>query len=153
MCVFCVYGGAILGELILNVQQFPRVTSPFSERFPWRAWEVEARYTPPPTRGISAILARCPLKTRQMGAIPGIARLGGGGISHWAAKATAFLCEQGKNRDAPLLSETLQNKIHACKTRSAWKIQGMVSIQNEIRTRSERATNLHNLRPWRDKTG
>ena len=31
--------------------------------------------------------------------------------------ATAFLCEQGKNRDAPLLSETLQNKIHACKTR------------------------------------
>ena len=44
-------------------------------------------------RGISAILARYPMKTRQMGAIPpsailsrkGIARYGGG-ISHWAAK-------------------------------------------------------------------
>ena len=31
--------------------------------------------------------------------------------------ATAFLCEQDKNRDAPLLSETSQNEIHACKTR------------------------------------
>ena len=49
---------------------------------------------PPLKRGISAILARYPMKTRQMGAIPpsailsrkGIARYGGGGISHWAAK-------------------------------------------------------------------
>ena len=48
---------------------------------------------PPPQKGISAILARYPMKTRQMGAIPptailsrkGIARYGGG-ISHWAAK-------------------------------------------------------------------
>ena len=32
-------------------------------------------------------------------------------------------------------------------------VQGMVSIQNEIRSRSERDTNLHNLRPLRDKTG
>ena len=38
---------------------------------------------PPLRRGISAILARYPVKTRQMGAIPG-----GGGISHWAAKRT-----------------------------------------------------------------
>ena len=59
--------------------------SPFSERFaPWRACEVEVRY-PPLKRGISAILARYPMKTRQMGAIPpsailsrkGIARYGG----------------------------------------------------------------------------
>ena len=35
----------------------------------------------------------------------------------WTTWATAFLCEQGKNRDAPLLSETLQKEIHACKTR------------------------------------
>ena len=35
----------------------------------------------------------------------------------------------------------------------AQKVQGMVSIQNNIRTRSERDTNLHNLRAWRDKTG
>ena len=48
---------------------------------------------PPLKRGISAIPARYPMKTRQMGAIPpsailsrkGIARYGGG-ISHWAAK-------------------------------------------------------------------
>ena len=67
--------------------------SPFSERFPpWRTSEVEVRY-PPLKRGISAILARYLMKTRQMGAIPpsailsrkGIARYGGG-ISHWAAK-------------------------------------------------------------------
>ena len=53
---------------------------------------MEVRY-PPLKRGISAILARCPMKTRQMGAIPpsailsrkAIARYGG--VSrHWAAK-------------------------------------------------------------------
>ena len=51
---------------------------------PWRACEVEVRY-PPVKRGISAIPARYPMKTRQMGAIPpsailsrkGIARYGG----------------------------------------------------------------------------
>ena len=58
--------------------------SPFLSIPPWRACEVEVRY-PPLKRGISAILARCPMKTRQMGAIPpsailsrkGIARYGG----------------------------------------------------------------------------
>ena len=62
-----------------------KTPSPFSERFPpLRACEVEVRY-PPLERGISAILARYPMKTRQMGAIPpsailsrkGIARYGG----------------------------------------------------------------------------
>ena len=60
--------------------------SPFSERFPLgehAKWRCD---TPPPRkRGISAILARYPMKTRQMGAIPpsailsrkGIARYGG----------------------------------------------------------------------------
>ena len=61
-------------------------TPPLSERFPpWRACEVEVRYPPPIKRGISAIPARYPMKTRQMGAIPpsaipsrkGIARYGG----------------------------------------------------------------------------
>ena len=50
-----------------------------------RACDVEVRYPPPLKRGISAILARYPMKTRQMGAIPpcaiqsqkGIARYGG----------------------------------------------------------------------------
>ena len=58
--------------------------SPFSERFPWSTCKVEVWY-PPLKRGISAILARYPMKTRQMGAIPpsailsrkGIARDGG----------------------------------------------------------------------------
>ena len=68
--------------------------SPFSEHFPrgeHAKWRCD---TPPSKRGISAILARYPMKTRQMGAIPpsailsrkGIARYGGG-ISHWAAKS------------------------------------------------------------------
>ena len=35
----------------------------------WAGQEVEVRY-PPLQRGISAILARYPMKTRQMGAIP-----------------------------------------------------------------------------------
>ena len=59
--------------------------SPFSERFPLgehAKWRCD---TPPLKRGISAILARYPMKTRQMGAIPpsailsrkGIARYGG----------------------------------------------------------------------------
>ena len=57
---------------------------PFLSVPPWRACEVEVRY-PPLKRGISAILARYPMKTRQMRAIPpsailsrkGIARCGG----------------------------------------------------------------------------
>ena len=59
--------------------------SPFSERFPLgehAKWRCD---TPPLKRGISAILARYPMKTRQMGAIPpsailsrkGMARCGG----------------------------------------------------------------------------
>ena len=53
---------------------------------------MEVRY-PTPKRGISAILARYPMKTRQMGAIPPSAILplervlrDRGGISPWAAK-------------------------------------------------------------------
>ena len=61
----------------------------FSERFLWSTSEVEVRYPPPPPPkkkgGISAILPRYPMKTRQMGAIPpsailsrkGVARYGG----------------------------------------------------------------------------
>ena len=58
--------------------------SPFSERFPlnWRACEVEVRY-PPLKRGISAILARYPMKTRQMGAIPPFAILSRKGIARY----------------------------------------------------------------------
>ena len=62
---------------------------------PWRECEVEVRYPPPLRRGISAILARYPMKTRQMGAIPPLCDTISkrycaiwGGISHWAAKVT-----------------------------------------------------------------
>ena len=48
-----------------------------------------------------------------------------------------FLCEEGNNRSAPLLSETLQNEKHAWKKWDRIKIQGMVGIQNEIGTRYE----------------
>ena len=48
----------------------------------WRACEVEVRYSPL-KRGISAILARYPLKTRQMGAIPPSATLSRKGIARY----------------------------------------------------------------------
>ena len=58
--------------------------SPFSEHFPLESMRSGGAI-PPLRRGISAILARYPMKTRQMGAIPpsailsrkGIARYGG----------------------------------------------------------------------------
>ena len=73
--------------------------SPFSERFPLGE-HAKWRCDSPLKRGISAILARYPMKTRQMGAIPpsailsrkGIARYGGG-ISHWAAKIRSDMGE------------------------------------------------------------
>ena len=58
--------------------------SPFSERFPLGE-HAKWRCDTPPQKGISAIPARYPMKTRQMGAIPpsailsrkGVARYGG----------------------------------------------------------------------------
>ena len=57
--------------------------SPFSEHFPLgehAKWRCD---TPPLKRGISAILARYPLKTRQMGAIPPSAILSREGIARY----------------------------------------------------------------------
>ena len=84
---------------VLGVSTWPigcDTPSPFSERFPpWRACEVEVRYPPPLKRGISAILARYPMKTRQNACdtplrdtiSKGYCTIwGGGGISHWATK-------------------------------------------------------------------
>ena len=73
------------GFWCLNMANWARYPLPLFSAFPpWRACEVEVRY-PPLKRGISAILARYPMKTREMGAIPpsailsrkGIARYGG----------------------------------------------------------------------------
>ena len=56
----------------------------FSERFPFESiCEVEVRYPPPLKRGISAILARYLLKTRQMGQIPPSAMLSRKGIARY----------------------------------------------------------------------
>ena len=70
---------------------------PFSECFPRGDHAKRRCDTPPPQRGISAILARYPMKTRQLGAIPPlryylekVLRDRGGDISHWAAKAVPF---------------------------------------------------------------
>ena len=55
--------------------------SPFSERFPVGEHAKCRCDTPPLRRGISAILARYPMKTRQMGAIPPSAILSRKGIA------------------------------------------------------------------------
>ena len=73
-----------------------QITSPFSERFPLESTQSGGAI-PPLKRGISAILARYPMKTRQMGAIPPlryylenvIARYGEGCLA-LAAKGTGW---------------------------------------------------------------
>ena len=78
---------ALRGFWCLNIANWVRYPSPFSERFPLgehAKWRCD---TPPPPRkrGISAILARYPMKKGKEGAIPpsevrsrkGIARYGG----------------------------------------------------------------------------
>ena len=80
VCLFAPDYCALWGFWCLNMANWVRY--PVS---PWRACEVEVRYPPPHKRGISAILARYPMKTRQEHAIPpsailsrkGIARYGG----------------------------------------------------------------------------
>ena len=82
-----------MGFLVSQHGQFGAIPPPLFWAFPpWRACEVEVQY-PPLKRGISAILARYPMKTRQMGAIPPLCDTISkgycaiwGGISHWAAK-------------------------------------------------------------------
>ena len=60
--------------------------APFSERFPLGAHAKWRCDTPPPLkRGISAILARYPLKAREMGAIPPSAILPQKGIARYGA--------------------------------------------------------------------
>ena len=74
--------------------------SPFSECLPLGGKRAKWRCDPPPTQtGISAILARYPMKTRQKRAIrpsailsrKGLARYGGD-ISRWAAKCWRENC-------------------------------------------------------------
>ena len=60
-----------------------------------------------------------------------------------------FYANKGKQKCATYV-ETLQNEMHAWKRdRFQKKVQGMINIQNEIRTRSERDTNLHHLGPFK----
>ena len=77
---------ALWGSRCLNMANWVRYPPrPFSERFPLGGMRSGGAITPPLKRGISATLARYPMKTRQTGAIPpsailsrkGIARYGG----------------------------------------------------------------------------
>ena len=85
---------ALWGFWCLNMANRVRYPLPFSERFPLGVHAKWRCDTPPLKRGISAILPRYPMKTRQMGAIPplcdtiskGYCAVWGGTISHWAAK-------------------------------------------------------------------
>ena len=58
---------------------------PFVSVSPLESMRSGGAIPPPLKRGISAILPRYPMKTRQMGAIRDM-----GGISHWAAKGGRF---------------------------------------------------------------
>ena len=98
---------------------------PFLCISPLESMQSGGAIPPPLKRGISAILARYPMKTRQIGAIPpsailsrkGIARYGGGGISHWAVKSKAhcvivasFACQTEKNRTPHHFNKSARNK-------------------------------------------
>ena len=78
--------------------------SPFSERFPFGEHAKWGCDTPPLQRGISAILARYPMKTRQMGAIPPSAILSRKGIVRYG----------GVSRTGPLRPRTCRYPLFAC---------------------------------------
>ena len=87
-----------MGFWCLNMTNWVRYPLPLSLRISPLESMRSGGAIPPLKRGISAILARYPMKTRRTGAIPpsailsrrGIARYGGG-ISHWAAKGRNFM--------------------------------------------------------------
>ena len=104
-----------------------RDTARLSQRYPCiarygvlgvSAWPIGCD-TPSPFSERSAILARYPMKTSQMGAIPpfailsrkGIARYGGG-ISHWAAKSMPQNAQQNYKSDR--WANQLSNIFRAC---------------------------------------
>ena len=78
----------------------------FSAFPPWRACEVEVGYPPPQKRGISAILARYPMKTRQKRAIPP--------LRHHLERGTAGY--GWVSRTGPLSFQVLKNFGEAYKT-------------------------------------
>ena len=77
--MICTLSGPVLRDTARLSQRYPLLramgflVSQYSQKGaippPWRACKVGVRY-PPLQRGNSAILARYPMKTRQMGAIP-----------------------------------------------------------------------------------
>ena len=81
--------------------------SPFSERFPLGE-HAKWRCDTPLKRGISAILARYPMKTRQMGAIPPSAILSRKGIARYG----------GVSRTGPLSFRNITNATNA--SRPIW---------------------------------
>ena len=84
-----------MGFLAPQHGQLGAIPPPFSERFPLcKACEVEVRY-PPLKRGISAILARYPMKTRKKRAIPPSAILSRKGIARYGRVSRAGPLSQG----------------------------------------------------------
>ena len=95
---------------------------PFLSVSPLESMQSGGAIPPPPQRGISAILARYPMKTRQTGAIPpsailsrkGIARYGGvsrtGPLSSQGSRAISKLAPSPGTHQTPIetLSKTLK---------------------------------------------
>ena len=111
---------------------------------------------PPLKRGISAIPARYPKKTRQEGAIPpsailsrkGVARYGGG-ISHWAAK--------GANSSCPRIQTDIRCVIKiALMARETWcdfHVKSSRPRESFVRRRFGMKSLLWNLREFNGNLG
>ena len=103
-----------MGSLVSQHGQLGAIPPlPFSKSFPLGE-HSNRRAIPTLKRGISAILARYPMKTRQLGAIPPSAKWYcaiWGGISHWAAKGSLELQSAPTFPDLPQIpSNQQQNK-------------------------------------------
>ena len=122
-----------------------RYPLPLFWAFPaWRACEVEVRY-PPLKKGISAILARYPMKTRQMGAIPPSAILSRKGIARWGGgvsrtgplsfqQGTWDLTSAGKQQESATLLQHSSFNI----TMQSFVCCSAASCENDVRTAEKR---------------
>ena len=83
---------------------------PFSQRFPLGEHSRSGGAIPPLKRGISAILARYPMKTRQLGAIPPSVILSRKGIARYGGVSRTGLLRQ-KLAQNPQISKHQQNLL------------------------------------------
>ena len=94
---------------VLGVSTWPigcDTPPPFSERFPIEEHSRSGGTIPPVKRGISAIPARYPMKTRQMGEIPPSAILSRKGIARYGGVSrTGPLSVSPLKKDASILTD------------------------------------------------